>query len=184
MRNFYFSISYPDDICVIKSTKNFFLLKGFVGCTFFYLPADVHYCINSSKKNIIFFCKDNHFLKSISTLFMHSLESVSRGYSAVLQIKGFGYRIKNYENSLPASNVNFLLGYSHQISLQTSNFVKLNLFNVKNTTFNLFSFNRENVIFTAVRLKRLRKFNDYKGKGITLANERFTLKKSKKELES
>ncbi len=89
---------------------------------------------------------------------------VSEGYEKELQIQGVGYRA-----SLQGKTLHLALGYSHPVTVEPPEGIQ---FAVEGTqTIKVSGFDKELVGQTAADIRKLRKPEPYKGKGIRYANE-------------
>jgi large subunit ribosomal protein L6 len=89
---------------------------------------------------------------------------VTNGYEKKLEIHGVGYRV-----ALKGGNLEFALGYSHSITVQPPAGIT---FVVESPTrFSIQGIDKQLVGETAANIRKLRKPEPYKGKGVRYAGE-------------
>ncbi|GGL31896.1 50S ribosomal protein L6 [Phycicoccus endophyticus] len=97
---------------------------------------------------------------------------VTEGYEKKLEIHGTGYRVQ-----AKGSNLEFALGYSHSITVEPPAGIT---FAVENPTrFSVQGIDKQLVGETAANIRKLRKPDPYKGKGVRYADERIRRKVGK-----
>ncbi len=97
---------------------------------------------------------------------------VTAGYEKKMEIHGVGYRV-----ALKGSTLEFALGYSHPISITAPEGIT---FVVENPTrFSVQGINKQLVGETAANIRKLRKPDPYKGKGVRYAGENIRRKVGK-----
>jgi large subunit ribosomal protein L6 len=106
------------------------------------------------------------------TLVANMVTGVTQGYEKKLEIVGVGYRVQ-----AKGENLEFALGYSHPITVQPPAGVS---FTVENPTkFSVTGIDKQQVGETAANIRKLRKPEPYKGKGIRYAGEQVRRKAGK-----
>lgn len=99
------------------------------------------------------------------TLVANMITGVSEGYSRTLEIVGVGYRV----SSKGEDAVELSLGYSHSITIQAPQGIS---FHVENASrFAVTGIDKQLVGQTAARIRKLRKPDPYKGKGVRYHGE-------------
>jgi large subunit ribosomal protein L6 len=89
---------------------------------------------------------------------------VTAGYEKRMEIHGVGYRV-----ALKGSTLEFSLGYSHSISIEAPDGIT---FAVENPTrFSVQGIDKQQVGEVAANIRKLRKPDPYKGKGVRYAGE-------------
>jgi large subunit ribosomal protein L6 len=89
---------------------------------------------------------------------------VTAGYEKRMEIHGVGYRV-----ALKGSTLEFSLGYSHSISVEAPDGIT---FAVENPTrFSVQGIDKQQVGEVAANIRKLRKPDPYKGKGVRYAGE-------------
>ncbi|MFP5019815.1 50S ribosomal protein L6 [Pseudonocardia phyllosphaerae] len=97
---------------------------------------------------------------------------VSAGYEKKLEIHGVGYRVQ-----LKGSNLEFALGYSHPVVIEPPEGIT---FAVESPTkFSVSGIDKQLVGETAANLRKLRRPDPYKGKGVRYAGEQIRRKVGK-----
>ncbi|MDQ4488771.1 50S ribosomal protein L6 [Sinomonas sp. ASV486] len=98
------------------------------------------------------------------TLISNMIEGVTKGYEKKLEIVGTGYRVQ-----AKGSNLEFALGFSHPVNVDAPEGIT---FAVENPTkFSVSGINKQQVGEVAANIRKLRKPDPYKGKGIRYAGE-------------
>lgn len=98
------------------------------------------------------------------TLIANNIEGVTAGFTKGLEIVGTGYRV-----TAKGSDIEFALGYSHPILVKAPEGIK---FEVEgNTKVTVSGINKQAVGEMAANLRKLRKPEPYKGKGVRYAGE-------------
>lgn len=97
------------------------------------------------------------------TLLANCVEGVTKGFSKALEVIGVGYRV-----AVKGDMVELSVGYSHPVIVDLPAGVKAS---VEGQTLTLTGIDKELVGETAARIRRIRKPEPYKGKGIKYVNE-------------
>lgn len=98
------------------------------------------------------------------TLIANMIEGVTKGYEKKLEIVGTGYRVQ-----AKGSDLEFALGYSHPVSVSAPEGIT---FTVENPTkFSVAGISKQQVGEVAANIRKLRKPDPYKGKGVRYAGE-------------
>jgi len=98
------------------------------------------------------------------TLVANMVHGVTTGYSLTINIVGVGYRVAE-----KGKDLEFLLGYSHPISFPAPEGIS---FKVESPTkLHISGIDKQLVGEVAAKIKKLRKADPYKGKGLRLAGE-------------
>lgn len=130
------------------------------------------------KENEIVFTPKNDAKQTLSNwgtmraLTQNAISGAATDFTKTLIIEGVGYRANPEGEKLVLS-----LGYSHQIKFDIPKGVKIA---VDKNTVNISGADKQLVGETAARIRRLRKPEPYKGKGIRYANEVIKRKAGKK----
>jgi len=97
---------------------------------------------------------------------------VTEGYEKKMEIHGTGYRVAN-----KGGDLEFALGYSHQITVEAPQGIA---FAVENPTrFSVQGIDKQQVGEVAANIRKLRKPDPYKGKGVRYAGEQIRRKAGK-----
>jgi large subunit ribosomal protein L6 len=98
------------------------------------------------------------------TLVNNLVEGVTKGYEKKLEIVGVGYRV-----ALKGSNLEFALGFSHPVVVTPPEGIT---FAVESPTrFSVSGIDKQLVGETAANIRKIRKPEPYKGKGVRYAGE-------------
>ena len=94
----------------------------------------------------------------------NAIIGVSEGYQRKMNLKGIGYRVQ-----LKGSDLEFSLGYSHPVLVPSIEGIE---FKVEGqNVFYVSGIDKELIGRTCSNIKKLRKKDSYKGKGIFFENE-------------
>ena len=106
------------------------------------------------------------------TLISNMVEGVTNGYEKKMEIFGTGYRVLN-----KGGNLEFALGYSHPITVEPPEGIT---FAVEGPTkFSVQGIDKQLVGEVAANIRKLRKPDPYKGKGVRYAGEHIRRKVGK-----
>lgn len=108
-----------------------------------------------------------------NSLIANMLEGVSAGYSKGLEISGVGYRFALSGNTLTIN-----AGFSHPVKLEVPKGLTLEA--ISNTQIKVNGINKELVGEFAANIRKVRKPEPYKGKGIHYVGEHIRRKEGKK----
>ncbi len=98
------------------------------------------------------------------TLVANMVEGVTNGYTITIEIVGVGYRVAE-----KGANLEFQLGYSHNIDFPAPAGIT---FKVESPTkFQIIGIDKQLVGEVAAKVKKLRKADPYKGKGLRISGE-------------
>lgn len=119
---------------------------------------------------------DERYSKSMHglsrTLVNNMVVGVTQGYEKRLEIHGVGYRVV-----LKGSDLEFALGYSHSVPVPAPEGIT---FTVESPTrFSVAGIDKEQVGEVAANIRKLRRPDPYKGKGVRYAGERIRRKVGK-----
>jgi large subunit ribosomal protein L6 len=106
------------------------------------------------------------------TLISNMVVGVTQGYEKKLEIVGTGYRVV-----AKGSNLEFALGYSHSITVEPPAGVTFAV--EAPTRFSVSGIDKQQVGEVAANLRKLRKPDPYKGKGVRYAGEQVKRKVGK-----
>lgn len=109
--------------------------------------------------------RQNKALHGLSrTLVANMITGVTQGYTKALEISGVGYRVQ-----AKGSNLEFALGYSHPILIEAPEGIT---FKVETPTkFTVEGIDKQKVGEVAANIRKLRKPDPYKAKGVKYAGE-------------
>ena len=98
------------------------------------------------------------------TLVANMIEGVTNGYAKAMEIVGTGYRVV-----AKGSDLEFSLGYSHTILFEAPEGITFTV--TTPTKFTVSGIDKQLVGETAAKIRKLRKPEPYKGKGVKYADE-------------
>ncbi|MDI3314648.1 MAG: 50S ribosomal protein L6 [Mycobacterium sp.] len=106
------------------------------------------------------------------TLVSNLVTGVTQGYTTKMEIFGVGYRVQ-----LKGSNLEFALGYSHPVVVEAPEGIT---FAVESPTkFSISGIDKQKVGQVAANIRRLRRPDPYKGKGVRYEGEQVRRKVGK-----
>jgi len=106
------------------------------------------------------------------SLVANMVTGVTDGYSKAMEIRGVGYRV-----AAKGSNLEFALGYSHPVPVLAPDGIS---FEVQSPTkFVVRGIDKQKVGEVAANIRKLRKPDPYKGKGVRYEGEQIKLKVGK-----
>jgi large subunit ribosomal protein L6 len=106
------------------------------------------------------------------TLVQNMVVGVTQGYEKKMEIHGVGYRV-----ALKGSDLEFALGYSHPVKVEAPEGIT---FAVETPTrFSVSGIDKQLVGEVAANIRKLRKPDPYKGKGVRYAGEKIRRKVGK-----
>jgi len=109
--------------------------------------------------------RENRSLHGLArSLLANMVEGVTNGFEKRLEIQGVGYRVQAQGNDLV-----FSLGYSHQIPVKAPEGITFEVFTP--TRFSVRGIDKQKVGQVAADIRRLRRPDPYKNKGIRYAGE-------------
>ncbi|WP_166984491.1 50S ribosomal protein L6 [Paramicrobacterium fandaimingii] len=98
------------------------------------------------------------------TLINNNIIGVTTGYSKGLEVVGTGYRVQQ-----KGSNIEFALGFSHPVLVEPPNGITLTV--EGNNKVTVSGIDKQAVGETAANIRKIRKPEPYKGKGVRYAGE-------------
>jgi len=107
--------------------------------------------------------QSNAFWGLTRALIANMVEGVTNGYEKKLIIKGLGYKA-----SMAGDKLVLLVGFSHPVELEPMEGVKVE---VKGNTITVSGINKELVGLRAAQIRKVKKPEPYKGKGIRYSDE-------------
>lgn len=117
--------------------------------------------------------RKNRALHGLSrSLINNMVVGVTEGYKISMEIYGVGYRVLQ-----KGSNLEFSLGYSHPVLIEAPE--GITFATDGQTKFSIEGIDKQKVGQTAANIRRLRKDDPYKGKGIRYAGEQIRRKVGK-----
>jgi large subunit ribosomal protein L6 len=162
------TVAIADDVLTVKGPKGTLTL-GLVG--------DISYVIedggisvqpaNDSKQARAFWGMQRTLVENLVT-------GVTTGYTKVLEITGVGYRA-----NAQGRNLKLQLGYSHDVDFAVPDGIEIKT--PDNTTVEVSGIDKQQVGQVAAEIRRWRKPEPYKGKGIKYRGEFIFRKEGKKK---
>lgn len=117
--------------------------------------------------------RDNRALHGLSRSLLNNLvQGVSQGFERKLEIHGVGYRVQQR-----GSDLEFALGYSHPVKVPAPDGITFAL--ESPTRFSVQGIDKQLVGQVAANIRRLRRPDPYKGKGVRYAGEQIRRKVGK-----
>jgi len=108
------------------------------------------------------------------TLVQNLVDGVTEGFTKVLEINGVGYRA-----AAQGKNLNLQLGYSHDVNFVIPDGIEIKT--PDQTTIEISGMDKQQVGQVAAEIRRWRKPEPYKGKGIKYRGEYIFRKEGKKK---
>ena len=115
--------------------------------------------------------KANH--GTMNSLVTNMIKGVTEGYSKSLEIIGVGYNFR-----VSGSNLTIKAGYSHPVEMKIPQGITVE--SVSNTEINVKGIDKAQVGKFAAEVRKVRKPEPYKGKGIRIKGEHIIRKEGKK----
>ena len=106
------------------------------------------------------------------SLVANMVVGVTDGYSKAMEIRGVGYRV-----AAKGSNLEFALGYSHPVPVLAPDGITFEVASA--TRFTVRGIDKQKVGEVAANIRKLRKPDPYKGKGVRYEGEQIKLKVGK-----
>ena len=160
------SVDYKDRVIVVKGEKG--MLKRTL-----HPAVDLEIKDNTISVTIEQEDRKNRSLQGLMrSLVANMVDGVSKGFERVLEINGIGYRAEMKGKSIVLN-----LGYSHPIDFPLPEGIDATV--DKNNVIRLTGIDKERVGQTAASIRKLRKPEPYKGKGIKYAEEHIQRKAGK-----
>lgn len=113
------------------------------------------------------------YLGLYDSLLKTHLKGITQKFKLHLILKGIGFKVQKLETTLL-----FKLGYSHEIEMAIPNDITVSV--LTSNQLILYGFNWERITQFASKIKKLKRVEPYKGKGILLKNEKILRKEGKK----
>jgi large subunit ribosomal protein L6 len=151
-------VDYKDRVIVVKGEK------GTLTRTL-HPAVDLEVQDNTISVTIELEDRKNRALQGLTrSLVANMVDGVSKGFERVLEINGIGYRAEMKGKSIVLN-----LGYSHPIDFPLPDGIDATV--DKNNVIRLTGIDKERVGQTAASIRKLRKPEPYKGKGVKYAEE-------------
>lgn len=150
-------------------------IKGPKGSLSTDLPAPITVAVEDNEITVIRpdEQRENRSLHGLSrSLVNNMVVGVTEGYTIKMEIFGVGYRVQ-----LKGKNLEFSLGYSHPVLIEAPEGITFAVDG--NTKLSISGINKQQVGQIAANIRRLRKDDPYKGKGIRYEGEQVRRKVGK-----
>nr|ANA57046.1 ribosomal protein L6 [Pyramimonas parkeae] len=185
---YYKKLSLPQEISVFWE-RGSWILQGPLGIlslsfkktSIFYEGFRIKFLIHPKNyQKFLFLMHDLNDRKTqalggtLISLLDQKILGISHGFFLNLDIRGIGYRVNIEETGLI-----FKLGYSHEIFFQNS--PNMRFFSPKSNILSIYSINFQELTQICERIRRLKKIEPYKGKGIRFVDEKVLIKIGKKK---
>tara|TARA_B100000427_G_scaffold329816_1_gene348096 strand:+ start:6820 stop:7353 length:534 start_codon:yes stop_codon:yes gene_type:complete len=166
-------ISLDDVTVIVENSK--IIVEGKKGKLFIELLPGVE--VQVTEKILIVVRKNDQkqtkaYHGLIRSLIYNAVEGVSKGYSYNMFLQGIGYRVQKKGN-----NLEFSLGYSHPVLYNAPEGIEFNV--AGQDKFTVTSIDKQLIGQVCSEIKRLRKKDSYKGKGIFYEGEVIRKKQGK-----
>jgi large subunit ribosomal protein L6 len=174
-------IPVPPQVQVTWTDGNFVMVKGPKGELSYQIDPDLTLKLENGTLTVTRPSDDKeqkakHGL--YRTLINNMVEGVTKGYTKQLEIHGVGYRAAKVGDNLVIQ-----VGYSHPIEVQPPKGISLSMDGIdpatKATKISVSGIDKQQVGEVAASIRRLRKPEPYKGKGIRYAGEAIRRKAGK-----
>ena len=140
-----------------------------------HIPPEVDIAVNGSEV-VVSVPKDSKTSSAMQgltrSLLAGMIEGVTKGFKKNLELVGVGYRAK-----LAGNNLELALGFSHPVIFPIPKEVKLTV--TDTTKISIEGADKQIVGEVAATIRRFKKPEPYKGKGIRYAGEHITIKEGK-----
>tara|TARA_B100000427_G_scaffold138364_1_gene115111 strand:+ start:6822 stop:7355 length:534 start_codon:yes stop_codon:yes gene_type:complete len=159
-------VSEQDNLIVIEGKKGKLTIKQLSGINIKVVDSVLTVSRDNDQKET----RANHGL--LRSLIYNAVIGVTSGYLKNMFLQGIGYRVQKKGN-----NLEFSLGYSHPVLFKAPNGIE---FNVEGQNkFTVSGIDNQIVGQVCAEIKRLRKKDSYKGKGIFFEGESIKKKQGK-----
>ena len=164
-------IKIENNIIIIKK-KNILYFIGLTGSLKLGINKNLN--LNINKNNLILKSKYKNILNLFYSLILKKKKGVIQRLKLNLLLNGIGYKVK-----LNNEFLTFKLGYSHIINILIPKNIKVQI--LKSTVIILYSNDWCSLTKFVHSLKKLKKIDPYKGKGILFKDEIIIKKEGKKK---
>lgn len=116
--------------------------------------------------------RTNAFWGLTRALISNMVEGVSKGYEKKLEIRGLGYKA-----NMEGDDLVLKVGFSHPVKMEAPDDVKIS---VENNIITISGIDKERVGLIAAKIRKIKRPEPYKGKGIRYLGEEVRRKPGKK----
>jgi large subunit ribosomal protein L6 len=174
-------ISVPPKVQVTWTDENFVTVKGPKGELSYQVDPDLSLKLEDGSLSVTRPSESKQHRSKhglYRTLVNNMVEGVTKGYTKQLEIHGVGYRAAKV-----GENLVIQVGYSHPVEVQPPHGITLNVEGIdpvtKATRVSVSGIDKQLVGEIAAQIRRIRKPEPYKGKGIRYAGEAIRRKAGK-----
>ncbi|MFN7039428.1 MAG: 50S ribosomal protein L6 [Alphaproteobacteria bacterium] len=172
-------INIPDGVKVLINDDNNVSVTGKLGTLSEQLPKEVSISFDTNENKVkIKPLQDTNRSKAMwglaRSLVFNMVKGVTEGFTSVLEINGIGYKA-----SADNEYVKLVLGHSHDIIVEIP--AGLSVKCEKPTSISIYGSSKQKVGQLAASIRKLRKPEPYKGKGIKYEFEKINRKVGKKK---
>jgi len=170
-------IKIPNGVTVLLKNNNSILLSSINGSYKLDTNKNIQISIDLNYIYLINCFKNKNeskkYLNLYTSLLKTNLKGLSQKFKINLFLNGIGYKVQKIDNILY-----FKLGYSHEIKVNIPPYIDILI--LKPTQILFYGTDWNKLTQYVHNIKRLRKIEPYKGKGILLKNETILRKEGKK----
>ncbi len=171
-------LSFPEDVKLeVNANSTLVRVVGPLGILEKKLPGSIKIIVDESQRTVATtWNKQNkkgfEMWGTTNSLLYNWILGVKKGFSKRLLINGLGFKAKVIEQNLQLN-----LGFSHHIDFKIPKDIQINV--GKNVVIDIKGFDKELVGLVASQIRKLRKPEPYKGKGIMYHDEKVQRKVGK-----
>ena len=136
------------------------------------VPKSIVLTINSN--DLILESNNKAMLGLHESILKRKIQGIIQNFKKILILNGLGFKVLKENNQLI-----FKLGYSHDVIISIPAMIRIEL--LKANQLILYSSDWEQLTQFCANLRKLKKIDPYKGKGILFKNEQIKLKEGKKK---
>src|SRR5574344_247642 len=169
-------LTIPEGVTVTVGENNFVTVTGPKGELKNNFNKDMKITVDGNKLSVVRpddTIKNKTLHGTTNSLINNMIIGVSEGFKRDLQINGVGYRC-----SLAGNTITLNVGYSHPVKVEIPAGLKAEVPTV--TTITISGIDKQQVNEFAAEIRKIRKPEPYKGKGIRYDDEHIRIKEGKK----
>ena len=159
-------VSQKDDVVLVKGPKGELSIKK-QPCVDIEIKDGQVFVLNKENSK-----QSNAFWGLTRSLLSNMIKGVSEGHEKKLEVEGVGFKV-----ALSGNKLNMALGFSHPVEFEAPEGIK---FEVEKNTITVSGIDKILVGQTAANIRKLKKPEPYKGKGIRYQGEVIRRKAGKK----
>lgn len=169
------AIEIPSGVTVTLGDKNKVTVKGPKGELVNSFDAEINIAVEGNEVTVTP-RKDIKRLYALwgltRSLIANMIEGVVKGYEKKLELQGVGYKC-----ALKGNDLDLALGFSHPVLYKAPEGIK---FTVEKNIISISGIDKQSVGQTAAEIRKIRKPEPYKGKGVRYVGEQVRRKAGKK----